>query len=278
VSAEAQRSSPGSQRMALESRVVFELGAFLAASPLLRAAGRGDDHPVLVLPGFSGGDQSTAALRRTIRSQGYWAHGWRLGRNLGPTPEVVDGMVERLHLLHERHGAPVSLVGWSLGGMYARMLARMFPEQVRQVISLGSPYRMREAGNSPVARLYRAQARRRGLPLPDAGVLPREEELPPLPVPSTSIYTRSDGVIHWSLCIDAEGPLRENIEVRASHVGLGVNPSVLIAVLDRLAQPVGEWKPFRPNVLVRHLYPAPVWWTPRVQAEVEGLVPHLEGA
>src|SRR5690606_15414024 len=95
----------------LESRAVFELGAVAAAAPWLRLVGRGDDHPVLVLPGFLAGDPSTTPLRSILRSQGYWVHGWNLGRNLGPTPQVVEGLVERLHDLHDHHGAPVSLVG-----------------------------------------------------------------------------------------------------------------------------------------------------------------------
>src|SRR5580765_5312938 len=135
--------NPGIRRLALEQRIVYELGAFAAASPLLRAVGRGDRHPVLVLPGFSASDQSTAPLRSIIRSQGYWVHGWRLGRNIGPTPEIVTGMIERLQMLNDRHQAKVSVIGWSLGGIYARMMARLYPEAVRQVITLGSPYRVR---------------------------------------------------------------------------------------------------------------------------------------
>jgi pimeloyl-ACP methyl ester carboxylesterase len=252
----------GFARMAMEQRVVYELGAFAAASPLLRAMGRGDRHPVLVLPGFSAGDGSTAALRSTLRSQGYWVHGWRLGRNIGPTQAVVDGLVTRLQVLHERHEAKVSLVGWSLGGIFARAIAREFPDLVRQVITLGSPYRMRDSSGSPVARLYQ---RYEGVHVPgvrDAAAMLPEEELPALAMPTTSIYTRTDGVVHWSFCIDEKGPRRENIEVRGTHVGLGFNPAVIYAVADRLAQPEDEWRPFRRNAFVRRLYPEPVWWTP----------------
>jgi pimeloyl-ACP methyl ester carboxylesterase len=253
--------SSGLARMAMEQRVFYELGAFAAASPLLRAMGRGDRHPVLVLPGFTAGDASTTALRRTLRSQGYWVHGWRLGRNIGPTQTIVDGLVARLELLHERHEAPVSLVGWSLGGIFARGMAREHPDLVRQVITLGSPYRMRDSFGSPVARLYR---RFEGVHVPgsDPAALLAEEDLPALTMPSTSIYTRTDGVVHWSLCIEAEGEHRENIEVQGTHVGLGVNPAVIYAISDRLAQPAGEWRPFRRNALIRRLYPEPVWWTP----------------
>ena len=253
--------NPGIRRLALEQRIVYELGAFAAASPLLRAVGRGDRHPVLVLPGFTASDQSTAPLRSVIRSQGYWVHGWRLGRNLGPTQDVIDGLTERLQLVHERHNAKVSLIGWSLGGIYAREMARMFPELVRQVITLGSPYRVREGADSPVRRLYQRYEQRHAVRVDAGGSMPPEQELPPLIVPTTSIYSRTDGVVHWSFCIDAQGPRRENIEVRSSHVGLGVNPAAIYAISDRLAQREGEWRPFEPPALIRRRYPASVWWT-----------------
>src|SRR5437870_1661144 len=123
----------------LEQRALFELGALVAASPWLRLLGRGDQHPVLVLPGFTASDVTTTPLRWQLRSWGYWAHGWQLGRNLGPTPAVLEGLVDRLLTLHERHGRKVTLIGWSLGGIYARELARQFPDSVRSVITLGSP-------------------------------------------------------------------------------------------------------------------------------------------
>jgi len=263
VASQPARTNPGLGRLALEQRIFYEVGAFAAASPLLRAVGRGDRHPVLVLPGFSASDRSTAPLRSIIRSQGYWVHGWRLGRNIGPTPDIVAGLVERLQTVSERHDAKVSLIGWSLGGIYARAMARMFPESVRQVITLGSPYRIRDARTTPVARMYQRYERLHVVPVRDVGAMPPEEDLPALTMPSTSIYTRTDGIVHWSACIDERGPRRENIEVRSSHVGLGVNPAAILAISDRLALPEGEWKPFTPNALVRGLYPKPVWWTPR---------------
>ena len=223
-------------RLALESRALFELGAFAAASPVLRLVGRGDRHPVLVLPGFTASDRSTVPLRTTLRAQGYWVHGWGLGRNMGPDRRVVDGIARRLEELHERHGRTVSLVGWSLGGVYARSLARSHPAAVRQVITLGSPFRS----------------------FPGM----REERLAQLTVPSTAIYSRTDGIVHWSTCIDAERAQTENIEVRGSHSGLGHNPAVLLAVSDRLSQPEGEWRPFRPPPGMGRLYPTSVWWEP----------------
>lgn len=152
--------APSPALMMLEQRVLFEIGALAASMPWLRAIGRGDRHPVLVLPGFMGGDLSTTALRRYIRSSGYWAHGWRLGSNLGPTRALLDGVRDRLDALHGRHGRPVSLVGWSGGGIFARYLARENPTCVRQVITLGSPLQMQEGDRSaasPIANLLNSR-------------------------------------------------------------------------------------------------------------------------
>jgi pimeloyl-ACP methyl ester carboxylesterase len=182
-------------------------------------------------------------------------HGWGLGANIGPTPEIVDGMRSRLQALHERHGRRVSMVGWSLGGVFARELARETPDAVRQVITLGSPFRLRpgDASNGPSLG---AHIEERYIAMAADALLP-EEERPRLQVPVTAIYTRTDGVVRWYGCIECEGDRCENIEVRGTHSGLGHNPAVLVAVADRLAQPEGEWAPFHPPFGTAHLFPRP---------------------
>src|SRR6516165_3206796 len=150
---------PNPRLLPLEGRALFELAALLPAYPFLRRAPRGDGHPVLVLPGFMAGDFSTRALRRFLRDKGYMAHGWKLGRNRGPNAEVTAAMVARVQNLHARRGRTVSLIGWSLGGIYARELARAMPELVRQVITLASPFRDLDATNVP--RFLSGRARRR---------------------------------------------------------------------------------------------------------------------
>ena len=241
-----------------ESRAIFEAGAFAAASPILRLLGRGDRHPVLVLPGFTAGDLSTVPLRWTIRSQGYWAHGWNLGLNLGPTDRIFDGIHERLEMIHKRHDKPVSIVGWSLGGIYARELARNNPEAVRQVITLGSPFRLTLTDRSSISGLVDRLS-----PAWSDEVLrlaSDEAAKPPLTVPSTAIYSRTDGVVRWHTCIDVVGEQHENIEVRGSHSGLGVNPAVHFAISDRLLQPIDDWRPFKAPLLLRSMFPKPVSW------------------
>lgn len=248
---------PSRALFALEPmRAIQELGARVLAEPVLRAAARGDGHPVLVLPGFTGSDVSTRAMRGFLRRLGYHVHAWRLGRNWGPTDTVIDGLVERFGKLADEHGRRLSLIGHSLGGIYARELARAFPDRVRQVITLGSPVRVRPGLTSNVAPLYRVVSGRhseRAARAPRSGALNLPEG-----VPLTAIFTRSDGVVDWRGCVLEAGPMRECIEVRGSHTGLIHNPATLLVTADRLAQPEGAWTPFAG----RRALGARVWQAP----------------
>jgi pimeloyl-ACP methyl ester carboxylesterase len=223
-----------------QSRAVAELAAFRARRRLLHEAPRGDGHPVLVFPGLLAGDFSTAPLRRFLRELCYDARGWKRGINLGPDAPMRDALNERLSHLRERHGRRVSLIGWSLGGIYARELARARPDEVRLVITLGTPFR--DISATHAVRLV--PIRPGGRPLVEAREL-RAALRQPVPVPTTSIYSRTDGIVAWQSCLEEEGPTRENVEVACSHTGMGFHPSVLAVIADRLAQPEGQWRPFR---------------------------------
>jgi pimeloyl-ACP methyl ester carboxylesterase len=181
--------------------------------------------PVLVLPGFGAGDNSTVALRSSIAGMGHPVHRWRQGRNDGPTPDIVEGLSARFRQLADRHEQPIALVGWSLGGVFAWALARHSPDLVSQVITLGSPLR----GTTQAARS--------------------------LPLPATSIWSRRDGIVSWQGSVIEEGPRAENIEVRSTHFTLGFDPLVMVAVADRLGQPDDGWRPFRPPRWLRGAYP-----------------------
>ena len=227
--------------MLLEGRAIPEFGAFLGALPLLSLAPRGDGHPVLVLPGLVTSDVSTRPLRSFLKRQGYAVSGWGLGRNFGPRPGIQDGMLRLLRVLKETHGRKVSIIGWSLGGVYARQLAKMEPGLVRSVITLGSPF-----GGQPTAtnawRVYEMVSGKRAA---DQDATFGGALADPPPVPTTAIYSRTDGICAWQVCIEQPSVTAENIEVQGSHCGLGHNPAVVYAVADRLAQAEGEWKPFQ---------------------------------
>jgi pimeloyl-ACP methyl ester carboxylesterase len=244
----------------MEGRSLFEFGAFLFSLPFLHLHERGDGHTVLVLPPFGVGDSYTRPLRWFLSQLGYDVHGWKIGRNLGMTADARDRLPEHLLELHERGGGTVSMVGWSAGGILARELARDHPTAVRSVITLAAPFRIRhdDRHNTNASQLYRLVEHLQAPPSPR--MLCDEAERGRVPGPVTSIYTRSDGVAEWTLCLEEDGPERENIEVHGSHIGLGHNPAVALAVADRLAQPVGDWQPFEPPHAVRHWYPRPATW------------------
>jgi pimeloyl-ACP methyl ester carboxylesterase len=229
---------PGWFLMALESRAPLELGASLLAAPLLRRAPYGDGHPVLVFPGLVTGDLTTAVLRQFLSSQGYAACAWEQGINFGPRPGVIERCLERLQALRAEHGTPVSLIGWSLGGVYARELAKMAPDDVRLVVTLGTPF----TGHPKATNAWRIYEFASGQKLVEDARLASLKETPP--VPTTSIYSRTDGIVAWRCSVEEETGFSENIEVHASHFGIGMNPTALYAIADRLAQPEGKWRRF----------------------------------
>jgi len=222
-----------------QGRAALELARLGSRKKVLASAPRGDGHPVLVLPGLLAGDLSTLPLRRFLLSISYDARGWDLGLNLGPTDSLRSRLDALLTKLRGEQGHRVSLVGWSLGGIYARELARAHPDAVRCVITMGTPFR--DISATHAARLV--PIRPGGRPLHEAHDL-RAQLRTPVPVPTTSIYSRSDGIVHWQSCLEAEGPERENVEVECSHTGMGFHAEVLSVVADRLAQADGTWRPY----------------------------------
>jgi pimeloyl-ACP methyl ester carboxylesterase len=223
-----------------EGRGLLELAAAAATRTLMMTAPKGDGHPVLVLPGFMASDTSTAPLRKYLGDLGHDARPWGNGRNLGRFYKMRDHLRQQLADLHAETGRKVSLVGWSLGGVFARYLALTNPDAVRSVITLGSPF-SGDINATSAKRLYEYMSKE-GDPDPaDISALAGD-----LPVPNSSIYTRLDGVVNWRTCIARPAANAENIEVHlASHVGIGVNPAALWATADRLAQPEGQFTPFR---------------------------------
>ena len=231
---------PGLGLLLAEARGIFELNASLLLSPLLMRAPSGDGHPVLMLPGFLASDLSMAPMRRYLRELGYDAHAWRMGRNIGGVARMRAVLRDRLVGIHAVTGRKVSIVGWSLGGVYARDLALQVPDMVRYVVSLGSPF-ANDVAATNATRLYEALSGEGADDNPEL----RAAIAGDLPVPTTSIYSRTDGIVNWRTCLLRPSDTAENIEVHlASHVGLGVNPAALWAVADRLSQPEGEFKQF----------------------------------
>jgi pimeloyl-ACP methyl ester carboxylesterase len=235
---EADLRAPNALMLLLEGRAPWEYAAMIAALPWLKRLPRGDGHPVIVYPGLGAADITTAPLRSFLQDLGYSAYPWKQGFNFGPRRGVLDAARQHVQRIAERHGEKVSLIGWSLGGLYAREMAKEFPKLARCVITLGSPF----AGHPRATNAWRFYEMVSGQNVHDPALIAQLRGTPP--VPTTSIYSRSDGVVAWQCSINDESPLAENIEVHASHIGMGMNPLAMYAIADRLRQEPEKWQRF----------------------------------
>lgn len=223
--------------------MIYELASLLPSAPFLYQAPRGDNHPVLVMPGLGAGDSSTRLLRAFLSSLGYKAQPWKLGTNRGPAaPDLPARLAVRLDQIFTDGGDnKVSLVGWSMGGVYARLLAHLYPEKVRQVITLGSPFGGSSRSQSTSAVPARVDSLHQ-MSSNDIRLLISE----PLPgIPGSAIFSKTDAIVHWRHATQVRSDIAENIEVFAAHIGLGFSPAVLYAIADRLSQREGRWQPFQ---------------------------------
>jgi hypothetical protein len=242
----------------LEPRALLEAALLPASLPLLLQAPRGDGHPVLLLPGFMADEKSLIALKLFLQSKGYEVHTWGLGRNLGFRNKHASALPQKIRYLHHIAGRKVSLVGWSLGGVFSLYGAQSTLECVRSIITLGSPVSVDAGGSqspSAIKALYRLVSHRLG---PAAHVMqPRAKTLREqrrLQIPTSCLYSLGDGVVPpQEATIDGDPAFHENIRVPGSHLGLGFNGIVLAIVADRLAQAEGAWQPFRPQGLLRRV-------------------------
>jgi pimeloyl-ACP methyl ester carboxylesterase len=241
----------------LEGRALLEIGLLPAMLPLLQTTPRGDGHPVLLVPGFTASDATLVGLRVFLKSRGYHVETWGLGQNTGFKLKFSHALEQKLRFLHHKHKRKVSVVGWSLGGVYGFYAAHCAPECVRTVISLGSPMRFSvDSFKVPlvVRAIYRYLAHPMGPIAHLANVRAKVLRAPP-PVPSTCIYSETDGIVPPDAArIDASVGPHENIWVPGSHIGLGFNPAVMWILANRLAQAEGHWAPFAPQGLVGSLY------------------------
>lgn len=245
--------APNPLLIALEARAPVEGVLGLVASPILRRVPKGDGHPIVVLPPFGAADQFTYGLRSFLTNRGYDVYPWGHPEVLG-LHRLVHVAADRVQEVRRDSGRSVTLIGHSLGGVYAREVARFIPEDVRAVVTLGSPINDFKANH--VWPMFEAASGTRVSSLPDEFAT-RMAEAPP--VPTTSIFSKTDGVVAWRSSIDRSDGQVENVEVIGSHIGLPSNPWALYIVGDRLAQPEGDWQRFhRPGVRRPVFPPLPV--------------------
>ncbi len=235
----------------------FEAGRFAAEALalgvsrqlLLKQAAEADGHPVLVLPGLFASDRTTRTLRHFLRDAGYYCSGWRRGVNTGPSQadDLQQDLAELIDGIYQQQGQrPISLVGWSLGGLYARFAAHLMPEKIRQVITLGSPI----AGHPKYTNAWRLYEM-----VSDMSVQAKEnrERLAlvqkPLPVPCTSVYSKTDSIVAWQISVGAAGRQQQSVHLPVSHVGMAFSPLVYSLLLDRLQQAEDNWQDYEPGKL-----------------------------
>lgn len=208
-------------------------------SPALRTAmntaPRGGGETVWVLPGMGVGDWTTRALRRYLCRHGFDARGWGLGRNPPDAEATLARLLPRLEALVVDTGAPAALVGWSLGGVLARELARLRPDLVRCVVTLGSPV-VGGLRHTAIAGFYRLQ----GWNIAEIDHLVAASNRTPIRVPVTAIWSRRDGIVAWQACVDDFTPTIENLEATSCHWALGLDPEVLAALPERLRGTTGQ--------------------------------------
>ncbi|MEI2777508.1 MAG: hypothetical protein V9G19_16320 [Tetrasphaera sp.] len=211
-------------------RVMLEAAALAATLPgLLTAPTAGDGHPVLVVPGVSGGAGWCAALRAYLRHLGHNVHQPAAWATKGRPRTVVHRLVDQVAELSRVHGDDVSIIGWSVGGALVRQAALLSPEPLRRVITLGAP----------VSGLWYRDVFGTGARA--------------MPVPTSAIYSKTDPVFHWRTCAQYRSPRCEDIVIPSSHMGMATNVYAYHAIADRLAQPAGSWTLYRPprNLPVR---------------------------
>lgn len=239
--------------MAEVPRFVFEIVlSKVWAAGFTKGHAVGDGHSILVIPGMLGSDRYNRSLIHWLRASGFDAHGWGLGVNLGPRPELAQGMADRLDRLYASQNRKVTIIGHSLGGIYARELARAMPEKVRGVISLGSPIAGETGfGEHLPARVfdylnsYHAPPSARALN-PDAP-----------PVPCTAVCSKTDVIVHWKKSIQITSHAQcENVIVTSSHSGMTNSPVVWAVIINRLSQPENDWQPLTAGRLASYFYRA----------------------
>lgn len=233
--------APPPFNMVLETRAAVEWGSMFGLYYLIPKKKQGKNKPVLLMPPYLGNDSSTKFVRKYLQSIGFKTYKWELGVNM-INSKYLPKLVERLDDIYAKHGEKVSLVGWSGGGIFAKIIANRYPDKVEQLITIGSPIWGVKNMQTPLVRVLEFL---RGKTLRERNnkFLKELEEIPEVPI--TCIYTKTDGLVPWKHCLEAE-TLRsniKNIEVYGSHIGMGANASVLVTVANALIENTQGKKP-----------------------------------
>jgi hypothetical protein len=226
--------APPTYNAILETRAFFEWSTIFYIYPFIPKRKKGEGKPVLIMPPYLGNDFSTRFVRKYLTSLGFKTYKWDLGVNM-LNSKYLPNLAERLEEIYEKHQEKVSVVGWSGGGMFAKIIANRHPDQVAQLITIGSPVWGVQNMNTPLVKVLEF-LRGKTLKERNEKFLKELEEIPKVPI--TCIYTKTDGLLPWKHCQEAE-TLRadiKNIEVFGSHIGMGANAAILFTVAHALGE------------------------------------------
>ena len=228
-----QPMMPPPKLLLWELRVVPELVTSFLPRPFAAKLPRGRGEPVLVLPGFAADDIAIRLLTKRLKALDYRAETWGLGRNTGNMKKLMPQLIERVQQFSATAGAPLKLVGWSLGGVMARDIAREYPALVSQVITLGSPV----VGGAKYTT-FGSGYQKKGYDLDRMAQTANDRETAKtIPVPVTALYDRRDGIVNWAACIDRHNRHVHHIEVQCSHLGMVVDHGVFVQIAKSLSKP-----------------------------------------
>ena len=202
----------------------FDMARTRKRLPALAGALRGDGRHVLLIPGLMAAERRMEPLRDVLNAAGFDAHGWGLGRNLGPRPDSLEQIDRRVDAIRRSSGAPVTLVGWSLGGLFAREYAKFAAHKVGGVVTMGTPF----SGDPRANHAWRLYQLVSGFSVDDPPFACRREEKPP--VPTVALWSARDGVILPECARGRKGERDRAIEVDCTHMGFAAAPEGILAV------------------------------------------------
>lgn len=232
---------PSLKRLVLEPLGVTELINALPTWGLLESLPQGNGEPVMVVPGLTTNDMSTIPLRKFLEFKGFSVYGWDQGLNIKYSEKLEKKLLDRIEMIAQRHQQKVTLIGWSLGGITIRLLAKHNAEYIKQIIPMGAPF-SNLAGKTYVSWWYALLAQETIKDFNQTWL--KEIEAQP-DVPSTAIYSKTDGMVSWEYCMEwTTGPKTQNIEVLCNHLGFGMTPSVWAILVDRILQDENDWQLF----------------------------------
>ena len=238
---ESKIKLPSIARMIAEPFGLTELVNVIPAWGILESLPNGNGEPVMVIPGLTTNDISTTIVRKFLKFKGFNVYGWELGVNIKYSDSLEEKLIKRIDDIYQKHQQKVSIIGWSLGGITMRLLAKHEPKNIKQLIALGAPV-AKITGATNVTWWYQLLTQEK---TEDFNQQWAKDISAKPTMPSTSIYSKTDGMVSWEYCMDWEtGPQTQNIEVLCNHLGFGMTPTVWYILVDRLRQPEDNWQHF----------------------------------